>query len=106
MSASRSSAARVRDLVVRRACLCGVWVKYKINKCSINPVSPTSLPLPLPRTHAFVAGACPDPSVDLGGIVMMPTLRINRTGIMTAGCSNTADFVRGLGYQPLGYRQF
>jgi hypothetical protein len=37
-------------------------------------------------------GVCLAPVVEKDMISKMPTLQINTTGIMTAGCSNTADF--------------
>lgn len=37
-------------------------------------------------------GVCPAPAPGAYKIIKMPTLKINRTGILTAGCSNTADF--------------
>jgi hypothetical protein len=38
-------------------------------------------------------GVCPAPvAISDGKLVKMPTLKIDRSGILTAGCSNTADF--------------
>ena len=39
-----------------------------------------------------VCPAAPTPQPGSSEIVKMPTLKIDRTGILTAGCSNTADF--------------
>ena len=62
-----------------KACCPGSWTPA----CSAKPREC--------RPILACPGVCPKAPVG-GAIVEMPTLQIDRTGILTAGCSNTADF--------------